>query len=82
MPEDDHARRTALGYDQIGESLGLLILAADVLGLPKTEAALRRALRRLDREMAVSPRPDRSPGAAAARSVPGPAVPAPPRHPR
>ncbi len=82
MRKEEDARRTALAREQIGESLGLLILAADVLGLPRTGVALRRALRRLDREEAVSPLPDRSRDAAAARSAPGPAAPGPPRHPR
>ncbi len=82
MPEEDDARRTALARQQMGESLGLLILAADVLGLPKTRVALARALRRLDREVALSPRPDSSPDAAASRSAPGPAAPAQSRHPR
>ncbi len=92
MPEDDDAKRTTLARQQIGESLGLLILAADMLGLPQTKAALNLALRRLDREAAPSPRPisprpispgpDSCPDAAAPRSAPAPAAPAPSRHPR
>ena len=49
MPEED-AGGAALGHQRMGESLGLLILAADALGLPQTKAALQGALRRLDRE--------------------------------
>ncbi len=83
MPEDkDERRKVAYAHQQMAESLGLLILAADALGLPRTKAALALALRRLDREVALSPPPDTSPGAAASRSAPGPAAPAPSRHPR
>ncbi len=79
---EDEPRRTAYAHQQMAESFGLLILAADALGLRKTKAALAQALRRLDREMVLSPPPDTSPGAAAGRSGPGPAAQAPPRHPR
>lgn len=39
----------------IAEALGLLILAADALGLPDTKAALSDAMRRLDAEAAPAP---------------------------
>ena len=79
---EDKLRRTAYAHQQMADSLGLLILAADALGLPRTKAALAHALRRLDQERALSPLPDTSPDAAAERSAPGPAAPAPSRHPR
>ncbi len=45
---------------ETGEALGLLILAADVLGLPVTRAVLADALRRLDETAAPAP-PQSSP---------------------